>query len=116
MGRGIDILFGEAGDTPPPRARRAEPATSVVAPPAFPTRGTEEVLDEMLSVEALAGQLDEAPGAPPAPVRRSPPGTREDIFVPTPEPAAEETAMAVDKEEIAPEVPDNPQSTAACGG
>ncbi len=110
MGRGIDVLFGEAGVTPPPRARRAEPATSVVAPPAFPTRGTEEVLDEMLSVEALAGQLDEAPGAPSAPIRRRPSGarrdsgTREDIFVPAPEPAAEEAAMAVNEEELAPEV------------
>ena len=106
IGQGIDALFGEAAEPTPPAAPPAPEA--------------EDVLDEMLSEEALAGKLDEEVKPPPAPPRGPRPQVdrepeKEEILVPVPEEAAppaapdalaDEAAAAVEAEEVAPEVPE----------
>jgi len=130
IGQGINALFGETVEPPAPAERRPAPATPA-APPPSPAPEAEDLLEEMLSVEALAGKMDEEPEPPPAPTRRARPRARrepeveEEIFVPAPEeetappkvaeevPAEEkpealmeEAAAAVEAEELALEVPE----------
>jgi len=57
MGRGIGVLFGESPDGPA-MARRATPAGSTYPLGALREGGTDELLDEMLSEEARAAQLE----------------------------------------------------------
>ncbi|MBC8448218.1 MAG: hypothetical protein H8D78_10740 [Chloroflexi bacterium] len=131
IGQGIDTLFGGTAEPPAPAARRAVPA----AAPSFPAAKAEEVLDAMLSEEALAGRLEEESEPLPASPSRGarpqawrPAEVEEEIFVPAPEeeakdisppkaaeetPAwerppvlAEETAAAVEADEVAPVVPE----------
>lgn len=127
IGQGIDALFSETAEAAAPAARRAVPAA---ATPSSVSKA-EEVLDSMLSEEALAGRLEEdgepSPAAPTRGMRqpaRPPSEVKEEIFVPAPEekevalpevpaePSAQETAQALAEEtaaateagEVAPEI------------
>jgi len=121
IGQGIDALFGEMAEQP------AGPEAP--APPPSPAPEAEELLDEMLSTEALAGKLEEEAEPARASERKTRPSARrepeaeEEIFVPAPEEEAvapeaaeevpteekaealaEEAVAAVEREEAAPEV------------
>jgi len=124
IGQGIEALFGETTASPAPATRGAMPAATP-----SPASKAEEVLDAMLSEEALAGRLEEESEPPPAAPTRGvrppawqPSEVQEEIFVPapkeiaspqaageppawkTPQVMAEETAAAVEVQEVAPEV------------